>query len=77
MVAWWHTWQNFSRHRWWMTTLFVLLCISTVYNRYHYVVDVIAGLLLGALVMYFGQRLGDVARDRLKYRKGRFRVNQR
>ena len=43
--------------------------MSTVYNRYHYVVDVIAGLILGALVMYFGHRLGDVARDRLKYRK--------
>ena len=37
-----------------MTTLFTLLCMSTVYNRYHYVVDVIAGLLLGTLVMYAG-----------------------
>jgi len=69
MVPWWHTWTHFPRHRWWMTTIFVLLCMSTVYNRYHYVVDVIAGLILGALVMYFGHRLGDVARDRLKFRK--------
>jgi membrane-associated phospholipid phosphatase len=69
MVPWWHTWTNFPRHRWWMTTIFVLLCMSTVYNRYHYVVDVIAGLILGALVMYFGHRMGDVARDRLKFRK--------
>lgn len=69
MVPWWYTWTYFPRHRWWMTTIFVLLCMSTVYNRYHYVVDVIAGLILGALVMYFGHRLGDVARDRLKYRK--------
>ncbi len=69
MVPWWHTWVNFPRHRWWMTTIFVLLCMSTVYNRYHYVVDVIAGLILGALVMYFGHRLGDGARDRLKFRR--------
>jgi membrane-associated phospholipid phosphatase len=69
MVPWWHTWTNFPRHRWWMTTIFVLLCMSTVYNRYHYVVDVIAGLILSALVMYFGHRLGDIARDRLKFRR--------
>ena len=69
MVPWWHTWRRFPRHRWWMTTLFVLLCMSTVYNRYHYVVDVMAGLLLGALVMYAGPRLGDTARDRLRRRR--------
>ncbi len=66
MVPWWHTWKHFPQHRWWMTTIFVLLSMSTVYNRYHYVIDVFAGLILGALVMYFGSRLGDVARDRLK-----------
>lgn len=66
LVPWWHTWHRFPRHRWWMTTLFVLLCMSTVYNRYHYVVDVIAGLMLGALVIYGGARLGDTARDRLR-----------
>jgi membrane-associated phospholipid phosphatase len=70
MVPWWHTWENFPRHRWWMTTIFILLCMSTVYNRYHYVVDVLAGLALGALVMFWGHRLGDAARDRLKFRKG-------
>ncbi len=68
LIPWWHTWRRFPRHRWWMTTLFVLLCMSTVYNRYHYVVDVFAGLLLGALVMYAGSRLGDTARDRLRRR---------
>ena len=69
LVPWWHTWKRFPRHRWWMTTLFTLLCMSTVYNRYHYVVDVIAGLLLGTLVMYAGARLGDTARDRLRLRR--------
>ena len=66
MIPWWHTWKNFPRQRWWMTTIFVLLCMSTVYNRYHYVVDVYAGLLLGGMVMYLGDRLGDRARDRLQ-----------
>lgn len=65
MIPWWHTWRNFPRHRWWMTLIFVLLCMATVYNRYHYVVDVAAGLTLGALVMYGGTRLGDSARDRM------------
>ena len=73
MIPWWHTWQNFPRHRGWMTTIFVLLCMSTVYNRYHYVVDVAAGLLLGGLVLAYGRRLGDTARDRLKFRTGRRR----
>jgi len=66
MIPWWYTWVNFPRHRWWMTTVFILLCMSTVYNRYHYVVDVFAGLLLGALVLYYGSRLGDRARSRLR-----------
>jgi membrane-associated phospholipid phosphatase len=68
MVPWWHTWVNFPRQRWWMTTIFILLCMSTVYCRYHYVVDVIAGLILGSLVMYTSHRLGDSARDNLKFR---------
>lgn len=65
MIPWWHTWRHFPRHRWWMTTIFVLLCMSTVYNRYHYGVDVIAGWVLGALVLYAGARLGDQVSDQL------------
>ena len=66
MIPWWHTWKWFPRHRWWMTTLFVLLCMSTVYNRYHYVVDVLAGLVLGFIVLKVGANLGDTARDALE-----------
>jgi len=62
MIPWWHTWRWFPRHRWWMTTLFVLLCCATVYCRYHYVVDVFAGLLLGGLILVLGERLGGVKR---------------
>lgn len=76
MIPWWHTWKWFPRHRWWMTTLFVLLCMSTVYNRYHYVVDVLAGLLLGTIVLKFGHALGDSARDTLRPRRLRERLAQ-
>lgn len=65
-IPWWHTWIRFPRHRWWMSLLFVLLCMSTVYCRYHYVVDVLAGLLLAVLVVYAMRRFGDSARDRLR-----------
>ncbi len=66
MIPWWYTWKLFPRQRWWMTTIFVLLCMSTVYNRYHYVVDVIAGALLAGIVLQVGDNLGDTARDSLR-----------
>jgi membrane-associated phospholipid phosphatase len=45
------------RIRWLHLVLVVLLCVSTVYCRYHYVVDVIAGGLTGAVLMALGNRL--------------------
>ncbi len=65
-VPWWYTWKWFPHHRWWMTLNFVLLCMATVYCRYHYVVDVIAGMLLAILVVFTMDRLGDSARDRVR-----------
>jgi len=35
----------------------VLLCLSTVYCRYHYVVDVLAGLVTAAVVIPLGNWL--------------------
>ncbi len=44
----------------------VLLCLSTVYGRYHYAVDVLAGLATGALLVPLGNwlylRLGSQGR---------------
>ncbi|HPF35184.1 MAG TPA: phosphatase PAP2 family protein [Candidatus Krumholzibacteria bacterium] len=60
MAGWWHVWKWFPRHRAWVTPMWVMLCMSTVYCRYHYVVDVIAGLLLGALVLWLGGRFGEM-----------------
>ena len=46
-------------------TLALLLCLATVYCRYHFVVDVFAGLLTAALVMplgnWFYRRFGSAA----------------
>ncbi len=57
MVSWWWGWKAAPRHRWWFTTLWVLLCLSIVYCRYHYVVDLVAGIAWGALIMWLTSRL--------------------
>jgi len=71
MIPWWYTWRYFPLHRGWMTAIWVLLCMSTVYNRYHYVIDVFAGILLAGLILMIGHLLGDRARDRLRLRRPR------
>jgi len=43
-----------------MTPLVTTLAIATVYNRYHYVSDVVAGIAVGLVAFYFG---GWVYRD--------------
>jgi len=65
MIPWWHICKWFPQHRWWMTLLFVTLCASTVYCRYHYVVDVFGGLLLGSAVLWLGARFGETSPRRL------------
>jgi membrane-associated phospholipid phosphatase len=42
----------------------ILLCLSTVYCRYHYVVDVLAGVLTAALVIPLGNHLYFTLRRR-------------
>jgi membrane-associated phospholipid phosphatase len=59
MIPWYHVCKWFPQHRWWMTSLFVMVCASTVYCRYHYVVDVVGGIMLGALVLWAGERFGE------------------
>jgi membrane-associated phospholipid phosphatase len=43
--------------RWLHLVVVILLCVSTVYCRYHYVVDVLAGTLTAALLIPLGNRL--------------------
>jgi membrane-associated phospholipid phosphatase len=64
LIPWWHVWKWFPRRRLWMTLLFVTLCASTVYCRYHYVVDVVGGLLLGSLILWLGARFGETGTRR-------------
>ncbi len=59
MVSWWWGWRVAPRHRVWFTTLWVLLCLSIVYCRYHYVLDLVAGVAWGALIMWLVARFGS------------------
>ena len=43
--------------RYWHLALAILLCFATVYCRYHYVVDVLAGLLTAAVLIPVGNWL--------------------
>jgi membrane-associated phospholipid phosphatase len=59
------SWKFRSRWRWFVTIGGVSVVVSTVYLRYHYVVDVIAGTVLAFVVFYstpwlvrFWKRLG-------------------
>ena len=49
--------QYLRRIRYLHLAVAVLLCLSTVYCRYHYVVDVLAGLVTAALVIPLGNWL--------------------
>ena len=47
VVAVYFAWQYLPRVRWVLTALVCLLCVGAVYDRYHYVSDVLAGALVG------------------------------
>jgi membrane-associated phospholipid phosphatase len=51
----------------WLTALVFSICLSTVYGRYHYVVDVFAGILVAALGCWLGPKL--VEKQKPKGRK--------
>ncbi len=42
---------------WICLPLFVAMCVATVYGRYHYIADVIAGIAVGAMGWAAGERL--------------------
>ncbi len=58
----------------WLTALVISICISTVYGRYHYVVDVFAGILMAAIGCWLGPKLtrrrGDPETRRMRARRG-------
>lgn len=66
MVAWWWGWKLAPQHRWWLTSLWVLLSLSIVYCRYHYVIDLVAGIAWGALVVWMANRYLPMPADSLR-----------
>ena len=50
-------WRHARRVFWWLLPVAALLIFSTVYCRYHYVVDVIAGMVLAFATVPLGERL--------------------
>ena len=59
-------WQRARDAFWWILPVAVCLVISTVYCRFHYVVDVIAGTLLAVVTVPLGDSLYDRLKERLK-----------
>ena len=56
-AAMWGAWR-FRRWLFWaMLPVFVPMCVSTIWGRYHYVADVLAGLLAGTLGYLIGSWL--------------------
>ena len=56
--------QRMRRAFWFFLPVASCLVISTIYCRYHYAIDVIAGIVLAALVVPLGDRLYDRLIDR-------------
>jgi membrane-associated phospholipid phosphatase len=51
-----YVWKYWRKLLWVYAPLVVLILISTVYLRYHYAIDVIAGIALASLMCYFGRK---------------------
>ena len=54
VAALWGAWRHRRWLFWVMTPLVMCMCISTVWGRYHYVVDVLAGMITGTLGYVIG-----------------------
>ena len=50
-------WRFTRRAGWWMTPLVASICVATVYGRYHYAMDVFAGIAMAVLGFWIGARL--------------------
>jgi len=54
VAALWGAWRHRRWLFWLMTPLVMCMCISTVWGRYHYVVDVLGGIVTGTLGYLIG-----------------------
>jgi membrane-associated phospholipid phosphatase len=53
----WFSFKYLPRIRYFHLTVALLLCASTIYCRYHYAVDVVAGILYSAIFVSIGNWL--------------------
>lgn len=57
VAALWGAWRHRRWLFWVMAPLVVCMCVSTVWGRYHYVVDVFAGMVTGTLGYLIGRQI--------------------
>lgn len=56
--------RHYKRWLFWICLpFFVAMCVATVYGRYHYVADVVAGIAVGAMGWTAGERLLQRSRE--------------
>jgi membrane-associated phospholipid phosphatase len=60
LVAVWFLFRKLKYTRVLLLALYIMLCVSTVYGRYHYISDVFAGIIIG----FFGIALGSIWQSR-------------
>jgi membrane-associated phospholipid phosphatase len=56
-AALWGAWRHRRWLFWVMLPLVLCMCVSTVWGRYHYVVDIFGGMITGTLGYVIGKRL--------------------
>lgn len=66
------SWRYKAKIRYFMYVVGVLLIIATVYQRYHYVVDLIAGTVFMILCVVTGPRLYEGTKKKLQTMESRF-----
>jgi membrane-associated phospholipid phosphatase len=61
-------WRFARRAGYWLTPLVLSVCVATVYGRYHYVMDVFAGILMAVIGCWMGQKLCSMNQRRERQR---------
>lgn len=57
VAALWGAWAHRRRVFWVFLPMIFFMCISTVYGRYHYVVDIFGGIITGTIGYWLGGKL--------------------
>ncbi|MEP7272340.1 MAG: phosphatase PAP2 family protein [Acidobacteriota bacterium] len=66
-------WRYARRVGYWLTPVVIAICIATIYGRYHYVVDVVAGIGMAIIGFVIGTRLVRAGRERRRGIQGAVR----